>query len=263
MLLCQISDCHLVEEGSLAYGRIDTPRMLERCVQRILELPRRPDALVATGDLTEHGSAAEYGFFAEILRPLRMPIFLAAGNHDERGTLQAAFPHQPYLRGEDGFVQYVIDDFALRIVVLDTAIPNQEGGALCQRRLQWLDRTLAASDRATIVAQHHPPFRTGLTYMDERNLADIAAEAEVIAKYPYVERIISGHFHRNMQARFAGTLATACPSTAHQLLLDLVPGADIRFTYEPSAFHLHLWNGAQVVTHTGVVGDYPVWGTED
>jgi 3',5'-cyclic AMP phosphodiesterase CpdA len=263
MLLCQISDPHMVEEGALAYGRIDTPGMLDRCVRTILELPRRPDALIATGDLTEHATVTEYGFLGEILASLQMPIFLAVGNHDERAALQAAFPHHPHLRGLDGFVQYVIDEFAVRLVVLDTVVPNQEGGELCERRLRWLDRTLAQSDRPTIVAQHHPPFVTGLSYMDQRSLANPAAEAAVIVKHPHVERVISGHYHRNMQARFAGTVATACPSTAHQLLLDLVPGADIRFTYEPSSFHLHFWNGSEVVTHTGVVGDFPVWGTSD
>jgi 3',5'-cyclic-AMP phosphodiesterase len=47
------------------------------------------------------------------------------------------------------------------------------------------------------------------------------------------------------------------------LLLDLVPGADIGFTLEPSGFQLHLWNGDQLVTHTQVVDDFPVWGTRD
>ncbi len=263
MLLCQISDPHLVEEGTLAYGRVDTPAMLERCVRAILDLPRRPDAVVATGDLTENATATEYGFLAEILSPLRVPIFLAIGNHDERSALQAAFPGQKHLCGEDGFVQYVVEDFDVRLVVLDTVVSGEEGGALCNKRLRWLDRTLAQSDRPTVVAQHHPPFVTGLSYMDRRSLADPAAEASVIARHRHVERVISGHYHRNMQARFAGTVASACPSTAHQLMLDLVPDADIRFTYEPSGFHLHLWNGAEIVTHTGVVGDYPVWGTDD
>jgi len=36
-------------------------------------------------------------------------------------------------------------------------------------------------------------------------------------------------------------VASIWPSAAHQLLLDLVPGADIRFTLEPSGFQLHLW----------------------
>ena len=66
MLLCQISDPHIVCEGALAYDRVDTPRMLERCVGKILSLPRLPDAVVATGDLTDHGSVEEYGLLAEL-----------------------------------------------------------------------------------------------------------------------------------------------------------------------------------------------------
>jgi 3',5'-cyclic AMP phosphodiesterase CpdA len=156
MLLCQISDPHLVPEGSLAYGRVDTPAMLDRCVRKIAALPRRPDAVVATGDLTDNATAAEYGLRAELLAPLDMPVFFSVGNHDDRQALKAAFPHHRHLQGEDGFVQYVIDGFAVRIVVLDTMIPKAPGGELCASRLQWLDRTLSTSDRPTVIAQHHP-----------------------------------------------------------------------------------------------------------
>jgi 3',5'-cyclic-AMP phosphodiesterase len=263
MLLCQISDPHVVPEGTLAYGKVDTPGLLERCVRKVRALPRTPDAIVATGDLTDNGTAEEYGLLAEILAPLNVPLYLAVGNHDERPMLRAAFPNHKYLAGEDGFVQYAIEDFAVRLVVLDTLVPGKPGGVLCERRLAWLDRTLAASDRPTIVAQHHPPFPTGLSFMDRMSLADPASEAAVISRYPQVERIICGHHHRNSQARFAGTVASICPSTAHQLLLDLVPGADIRFTFEPSGFQLHLWNGDQLISHTAVVEDYPSWGARD
>jgi 3',5'-cyclic AMP phosphodiesterase CpdA len=261
MLLCQISDPHIVPEGTLAYGRIDTPRMLERCVRKILALPRAPDVIVATGDLTDHATAVEYGLLRELLAPLPMPVYLLVGNHDGRDEIRAAFPDHPYLAGEDGFVQYTVEDYAVRVVVLDTLVPGAPGGALCERRLQWLDRKLAESDRPTVIAQHHPPFETGLTIMDTMRLANPEAEAAVISKYGHVERVISGHYHRNVQARFAGTIASVCPSTAHQLLLDLVPGADIRFTFEPSSFHLHLWNGTQLVTHTEVVEDFPTWSS--
>lgn len=263
MLLCQISDPHLVPEGTLAYGRVDTPAMLERAVRKILELPRRPDAVVATGDLTDNAATAEYGLLAELLAPLDMPVYLAVGNHDDRSALQAAFPQHRYLQGEDGFVQYVVDDFAVRLVVLDTMIPNAPGGELCARRLQWLDRTLSASDRPTVIAQHHPPFVTGLTVMDRMTLANPETEAAVVGRHSHVERIISGHYHRTIHARFAGTIASVCPSVAHQLLLNLMPDADIGFAFEPSAFQLHLWNGSELVTHTQVVEDFPSWGSRD
>src|SRR5512134_4001149 len=202
MLLCQISDPHIVMEGKLAYGRIDTPRMLERCVRKILELPRVPDAVVATGDLTDDATAEEYGLLRE---PLTMPLYLMVGNHDNRNELRAAFPDHLHLAGEGGFVQYTVEDFPVRLVVLDTVIPGAPGGALCSQRLQWLDRRLAESVRPTVIAQHHPPFETGMTIMDGMSLEDPEAEAAVVSRYPHVERVISGHYHRNAQARFAGT----------------------------------------------------------
>ncbi len=263
MLLCQISDPHVVAEGSLAYGKVDTPLMLERCVRKIRALSRRPDAVIATGDLTDHGEAAEYGLLAEILAALDMPLYLAVGNHDDRAALRAAFPRHRHLDGEDGFVQYAVDAHDVRLVVLDTLVPGRPEGRLCERRLRWLERTLSASRRPTIVAQHHPPFPSGLVFMDRMNLVEPEAEAAVIGRHPHVERVICGHHHRSAQARFAGTVASMCPSTAHQLLLDLEPDAEPCFAFEPPAFQLHLFDGAPLVTHTALVDDYPAWGLRD
>lgn len=261
MLLCQFSDPHIVPRGTLAYGRVDTGRMLQRCVDKILALPRLPDAVVATGDLTNDGTVEEYERLAELLAPLPMPIYLVVGNHDDPSALRRVFPNHAHLVGQNGFLQYAVDDFDVRLVVLDTTVPGQPGGQLCARRLQWLDRTLAESDRPTIIAQHHPPFATGISIMDHVGLADPEAEAAVVARHSHVQCIISGHFHRTIQARFAGTVASVCPSTAHQLTLNLIPGADIQFTLEPAGFQLHLWNGTQVVTHTTPVEDFPTWGS--
>jgi 3',5'-cyclic AMP phosphodiesterase CpdA len=265
MLLCQISDPHIVPRGQLAYGRIDTASMLERCVSKVLALPRQPDATIVTGDLTDNATPEEYDTLREVLTPLaaRMPLYLMVGNHDDRELLRAAFPHHRYLAGEGGFVQYVVDDFPVRLIVLDTLIPGAPGGRLCADRLRWLDQKLAESNRPTIVAQHHPPLVTGLTIMDQMALEDPAAEEAVIARHPHVERVICGHFHRNIQARFGGTIASVCPSAAHQLMLNLVPGAGIRFAFEPSEFQLHFWNGSRVITHTEVVEDFSSWGSRD
>src|ERR1700741_2225902 len=116
MLLCQLSDPHIVERGALAYGRIPTAQLLEKCVRKILAQPRLPDAVVITGDLTDHGTAAEYEMFAELVAPLPMPLFLVVGNHDDRDALKKAFPTHAHLDGEDGFVQYAVDDFDVRLV---------------------------------------------------------------------------------------------------------------------------------------------------
>lgn len=264
MLLCQISDPHVVGEGTLAYGRVDTPAMLQRCLAQIAAMRTRPDALVVTGDLTDHGEPAEYAMLSRLLAPMPMPVYLIPGNHDDRAALRAAFPSHAHLHADaDGFVQYVIDDLPLRLVMLDTLVPGRPGGALCERRLRWLDRVLSQSDRPTVVCQHHPPIRSGIAFMDRMGLADPQAEAAVIARHPQVERVIGGHYHRAFQARFGGTIASACASTAQQLVLDLDPAAGLRLTFEPPGFDLHLWTGRELITHHAVVGDFPSWGTRD
>jgi 3',5'-cyclic AMP phosphodiesterase CpdA len=256
MILCQISDLHIKAGRKRAYGVVDTAGMLERCVAQIGELPQRPDALIVTGDLVDLGRPEEYGLLRELLAPLTLPFFLMPGNHDERDALRDAFPDHAYLRRCERFVQYVIDDLDVRLIALDTVIPGFGGGTLCEERLAWLDRTLAASDAPTIIAMHHPPFATGIGHMDKISLDNPGRMAQVVVHYPQVERVIAGHLHRPITARFAGTTASTCPSPAHQVALDLSVQAPDHFIMEPPGFQLHYWDGTALVTHTAYIGEF-------
>ena len=271
MLVAQITDTHILAPGAVfkapvagpppgnerIFAEIDTAARLADTVDALNALDPRPDIAVVTGDLCDHGSAAEYEHLRALLAPLRMPVFVIPGNHDSRGAMRAAFGSDGYLPTE-GFLQYVVEDFALRLVALDTLIAGQHGGELCGERLRWLDATLAASpNRPTLVLMHHPPFATGITYMDGYGLRDPQSFAAVIARHPQVERIACGHLHRVIECRFAGTVAGTAPSTAHQIRLDLRPGARLHFRFEPPGYQLHLWADGGLVTHTAVLGDFP------
>jgi 3',5'-cyclic AMP phosphodiesterase CpdA len=258
LLVCQISDLHIKLPGRLSYRQVDCAAMLARCVQEILRLRQRPDLVIATGDLVDFGRPEEYAHLRQLLAPLPMPVYLIAGNHDERGALRDAFPDHPYLRQWQPFVQYAIEDWPLRIVALDTVIPGQGGGELCEERLAWLERTLAAQpDKPTLVIMHHPPFQTLIGHMDKQGLRGSDGLAKVIARHAQVERVLCGHIHRPIQARFGGTLASICPSPAHQVALDLAPDAASAFTMEPPGFQLHAWRkGLGVVSHTAFIGEF-------
>ena len=272
MIVVQLSDPHIVASGKLfrcpvlgttpnaerVSYEFDTAQYLARAVAAVNALVPKPDVAVLTGDLVDHGEPDEYAQLRDLLAPLSMPVFVIPGNHDAREPLREAFRDAGYLPSS-GYLQYTIEDYALRLVALDTLIPGKPGGALCAERLAWLDAALAAQPgRPSVILMHHPPFATGITYMDDCGLDNAAALAEIVERHSQVERILCGHLHRAIDRRFAGTVAGTAPSTAHQLRLNLVAGARISFIFEPPGYQLHVRqpdNG--LVTHTAVLGEWP------
>src|SRR5690349_468661 len=124
MLIAQITDTHILAPGTLFMDRVDTASALERAVSALNRLDPPPDLVVLTGDLVESGGPEEYAHLRALLAPLRMPVFAIPGNHDARETMRAAFAADGYLPRE-GFLNYVIDDYSLRIIALDTLIPGE------------------------------------------------------------------------------------------------------------------------------------------
>ncbi|MGB6105771.1 MAG: phosphodiesterase [Pusillimonas sp.] len=259
MLIAQISDLH-IQQGGKDTGLIQAEQHLAACVRALNRLAPRPDLVVVTGDLTEHGRKQEYLLLKPLLDQLDIPFLLIPGNHDSPAVLREAFHDHDYLRTGSPFIQYAIDSWPLRIVALDTTVPMRSEGALCGERLNWLADTLAqAPDTPTVVLMHHPPFETGIKLMDDLGLlTGREAFAEIIAPYRNIERILCGHLHRTMLCRIGHTVASTCPGTAHQIALDLDPGAQgLSFNFEPPGYQLH-WRGAQgLVTHHAVIGDFP------
>jgi 3',5'-cyclic-AMP phosphodiesterase len=255
MLLAQISDLHVMPKGELAYGRVDTAGMLREAVAHLNRLDPRPDAVLITGDLADHGESLAYQHLREILAELEHRYFVIPGNHDRLAEFRTAFADQSYLPAQGEFTQFVIDDLPLRIVAADSVVPGQTRGTLCDARLAWLDRTLAEKPTTpTLVMMHHPPFATGLPHFDKVGMDRVEELEAVIARHPQVERILCGHVHRAIQIRFGGTIVSTCPSTAHQVAIDLRPDGQDAFTLEPPAFQLHRWNGSRLYSYTVNVG---------
>lgn len=258
-LLVQLSDTHIREPGKLAYGRIDTAGYLEEAVKSVRRLRQQPHAIVITGDLTDFGRPAEYERLARLIAPLAAPVYLMPGNHDDRASLRLAFPGHGYL-GTEGFIQFsVAIEEDMQLIALDTCVPGRSEGRLCSGRLDWLAAQLREQcHRRVVVAMHHPPFRTLIGHMDEIGLLEGADELEAtIQAHPHVERIICGHLHRAIDVRFGGTVASTCPSTAHQVSLDLAPDARSTWTLEPPGFRLHaLCASGILVSHLACCGTH-------
>lgn len=257
-LVAQVSDLHIKAGGKMSYRIVDTAGMLRACVAHMLALPQPLDVVVFTGDLVDFGRPEEYATLRELISPLKMPVYLLPGNHDERTAMRNAFPEHAYLRQSPEYINYAIEDHPLRIVGFDTTVPGKSGGLASADRLAWLDATLAAQPgKPTVVLMHHPPFQTFIGHMDRLGLERSEDLEKVIRKHPQVERLLCGHLHRPIMARFGGTIACTVPSPAHQVALDLAEDAASRFVMEPPAYGLHAYTPETgVISHTAFVGDF-------
>ena len=253
MLIAQMSDPHFVPGDVRLFGRLDTAGYLERAVEHLNAL--EPDVVLITGDLTNDGDQEVHADFADIVAGLRAPFYVLTGNHDDREIMRrsvrcglpagqrAALLRDRPVCGAPDRARY---PGARR--ALGTAWAGADRLARCAAR--------EMPDRPTLVALHHPPFRTGIGHLDHSMLRDADALAAVIGRHPQVERVLCGHVHRSIQRRFAGTLAQSAPSCAHQT--ELVLGeAPATWICEPPAVLLHWWDPAGgLVSHVSMIGDF-------
>jgi 3',5'-cyclic AMP phosphodiesterase CpdA len=260
MLIAQLSDMHMRPRGKAAIRVVETNMLAARAVDAVKALDPRPVAALVTGDLVNNGTPEEYETAREVLGALPMPVYVIPGNHDNRANFRAALKDFPGVVAHPRFVQYAIEEHAVRLVALDTHIPGETAGELCEERLDWLEATLAAGrDRPTLVLLHHPPFICGIGHMDQiRLIAGAERLEEIVRANPQVRALTCGHHHRPIETVFGGTLASIAPGTAHQVEFDLREGAPGgRLNLEPPALRVWRWDGERLVSHMAYVERFP------
>ena len=256
MLIAQITDFHVRAHGEESGFGIDNNANLRAAVEHLNHLVPAPDVVIGTGDLTNRGRPEQYAALRELIAPLKAPIYLIPGNHDVAPHLCAALKDHDYLAGGDGSSSYVVDGYPLRLVGLDSTLPDVHNGAITSERLTWLESRLEeAPEQPTLLFMHHPPFMTGIWWMDGIGVAEGVAELrDLLDRHPQVQRIVCGHVHRAIQANLGRTTVSVCPSTSYQVFLDTRPESPPKFIAEPPALQLHTWTGEMIVSHTAYIG---------
>jgi 3',5'-cyclic-AMP phosphodiesterase len=243
-LLAQLTDLHI----GATWGSREPVPGLRAVLASMLELRPGVDAVLISGDLADHAADAEYELLAGLVAELDAPVYVMAGNHDDRDALRRHFD-APGDRGTP--LQYVVDLGPMRLVVLDTSRPGHDEGELDPARLAWLEAELAAvSDKPTVLAMHHPPFATGIPAFDEIGLpiADQRALGEVVLRHPQVVRLVAGHVHRTIVGALAGRPALSLASTFTQARLG-IGAARFEFVAEPGGFAVHALLDGELSSH--------------
>ena len=260
MIVAQLTDLHTEEKGVFAYKVADTNIALRETMDQLHRLRQRPDCVVITGDLANSGKALAYESLGNTLGRLDIPVYIIPGNHDKREALMQYLgrwcPAAPELLPH---LCYVVDSGPMRLVMLDTSIPDCHHGQMPEAAGPWLEDTLCKSSKPTLLFMHHVPFRTGMGYMDEpfENRDMLAA---IIREHPHV-RLCCGHIHRGLVTGWQGRIAVAAPSVSMQMEVDLRDKGGDTFYLEAPGYALHtLINGEVMSYFCASVSDAPYSG---
>jgi 3',5'-cyclic-AMP phosphodiesterase len=229
--IAHLSDIHLLAHGVRQYGAVDTENGLELGLERLRRLERVPDALVFTGDLADKAEPDAYARLRELVEPVAAEmgaqVVWVMGNHDER----APFARGLYDTDDAGPQDRLHDVGGLRIVALDTSVPDYHHGELRAEQLEWLREVLSTpAEHGTLLAMHHPPIPVPtLEVAGVIELLDQAALARVLAGSD-VRCILGGHFHYSSYSTFAGipvsVASASCYTTDPAPLQRFISGVD-------------------------------------
>lgn len=246
MIIAQITDTHILpkKQAWLDKPETDVTNRLRLVVEQLNKLVPRPDVLLFTGDTVQAGCKESYQHLKEILEPLTIPVYVIPGNHDNREEMRAAFLDKTYMP-QNGFIQYIIDDYPVRLIGLDTNVPNEAYGILCKQRLLWLEENLKTDpSKPTLLFMHHFPMKVGQKCFDNM-ICRLEDDLEKLIKSsPNVMGIVAGHYHKMCTSLFGGRICFVAPSTAptHYFARDednYVTAIDL---VNPS-FTIHRWMG--------------------
>ncbi|MET9730704.1 phosphodiesterase [Streptomyces sp. NPDC006458] len=249
LVLAHISDLHLD-------GTTRASERAERVRDHLWGLPGRVDALLVTGDIADHGAESEYEEAARVLG-LRdgdapFPVLTCPGNHDSRAPYREALLGEPAAEGPVNSVR-VLDGAA--VLMCDSSIPGEDGGALDDETYDWIETTLDGldADLPALLAFHHPPIALHHPLPDSYRLGDPDRLAALLERRPRIAGLITGHAHTPAAGSFAGRPVLVGPGVTWTLRLPW-EGEQVADRDAPVGLAFHVLDDAGgLTTHFRVV----------
>lgn len=211
----QISDSHI---GFNRPANPDVIGTLKAAVDKINALPKQPEFLIHTGDLTHQSKPEEFDGLKQVLISARAKeIFYVPGEHDTSVDDGKAFMER-YGRNTKGQGWYSFDHKGVHFVGLVNVLQLEGMGKLGVDQIKWLDDDLKAHSASTpIVVFAHVPLWS--VYPEWGWGTQDSAQALVHLKRFGSVTVLNGHIHQVMQklegnVTFHTAMSTAFPQPA-------------------------------------------------
>jgi Icc protein len=237
-----LSDTHIAGDSENNYRGFYPYRNLQKAFTQIAA--DLPEGLVVTGDIARlTGQMEDYENFQKLLLPLvgRRPIYVALGNHDNRGNFLDVFESPA---GQKQAVQgkhiVTVDAGPVRFILLDSLFStNETMGLLGKTQRTWLQRHLSSSDEKPVILFFHHSLRD-----EDGDLQDLPRLFDIIKPVAKVKALVYGHSHEYGFSDFEGIHLINLPAVAFNFGDDQPIGwVEARVGREGGEFVLHALGG--------------------
>lgn len=202
-----LSDTHVYGDTSRHYGIVDTTEALTRTLDRA-EPIENIDVVVLSGDLSDDMTTGSYERLRDIVEPWaarhEAPVVYAMGNHDRAAEFESVL----------GPRTGATDVRGVRILRLDSAVPEAGYGHVDAEQLRWLRGELDAASGPSLVVVHHPPtpaygpLLKALELQNPCELLEVCAAGGATA-------VLSGHYHHSLVSREHDVPVIVAPGIAN------------------------------------------------
>lgn len=185
------------------------------------------DFVLFTGDMFHFPEDIEDEMpkLQDALKGLRVPYYVALGNHDAEGDRVARRKKfmcnhisDHGLSAGDNFYTFSPAP-GMRFIVLDSTDVDGDSyhvwtGHISDRQFAWLGEQLKKfRDETVFIAMHHPPV-TPYPFMDKLKFStqDSGRLEALLSQYPNVQMMFAGHFHFGGRNTFANAELILGPS---------------------------------------------------
>jgi len=213
----QISDSHI---GFNKDANKDVIGTLHKAIAKINALPKAPDFILHTGDLTHLSEAEEFDALEQNLKMIRTgEIFYVPGEHDVMSDNGALY-RERFAKKSQGSGWYSFDHKGVHFVGLVNVVDTHEGGlgVLGATQLDWLQKDLGplASSRPIVVFAHIPLWAI---YPQWGWGTDDAEQALSYLRRFGSVTVLNGHIHQTVKKvegniTFHTAMSTAFPQPA-------------------------------------------------
>jgi Icc protein len=213
--LLQISDTHLHAHREARMRGLNTYETFKAIVERVENGVRKPDAVLATGDLVQDETRQGYDRFRKLVEKLDVPVHCVPGNHDSPDIMADVLSHAPFqFCGQASYGKW-------RLIMLNTVVRWDDGGRLDSKQLKFLDDMLTAChEQFALIAMHHHPVPMGSHWLDGIGLHNAEEFFAVVDRHAHVRCITWGHVHQASERTRNGVMLMSAPSTCSQFLPD-------------------------------------------